>query len=61
MKKLYVAVHSHREGLTWYPFVAERRPSKAAVVKAFDINYEPDRDTLEIAKQCPADKIPTME
>ena len=43
MKK-YVAVHVHEYGISAYLFKSEPLPSEEKVIKAFCIDFEPDKD-----------------
>ena len=48
-KQLFIAIHSHRHGLTLYPVLSAHLPSQEEIIKLWDVDFEPDRDeTIDI-------------
>lgn len=49
LKRLFQVTHSHRHGMSTYLVMADKEPSEEALIKALEIDYEPEREeTLEV-------------
>lgn len=47
--RLFQVTHSHRHGISTYLVMADKEPSEEALIKALEIDYEPEREeTLEV-------------
>lgn len=61
-KKLYYCVHSHRHGVSHYFAYSERDLTREDFIKAFEIDYEDDREdeNLEVSEGIELDDIPVI-
>ena len=49
--KMFLITHSHRHGVDAFMLMAEEEPTIEQVVKACDLDYEPDREeTIDISE-----------
>lgn len=49
MKSLWIILHSHRYGITYYHLRADKEPTEEQVIELFDIDLETDRgEEIEI-------------
>jgi hypothetical protein len=59
---VYVIVHSHRHGHDTFVVLSDHEPSEEEVVKACDIDFEPDEDEyIDIYLKGSVDQFTTLE